>query len=96
MGREWTAIGVKRACYESAVINRPKTAVLSLCPSAGLPIFGFTPYCSARQIVASPQSYSTASSDIVSPAAYLSAILRLWPVSNTAVLTGFPWPLLCR
>jgi hypothetical protein len=37
---------------------------------------------SARKIVASPTSYSRASSAIVSPAAYLSAILRFWPASR--------------
>jgi hypothetical protein len=39
---------------------------------------------SARKIVASPTSYSRASSAIVSPAAYLSAILRFWPASSGA------------
>ena len=39
--------------------------------------------CSARQIVAGPQSYSRASSAIVAPAALRSAILRLWPASSS-------------
>ena len=42
-------------------------------------------HCSTLKIVASPTSYSDASCDMVSPAAYRSAILRFWPTSRAEV-----------
>src|SRR5207245_5586969 len=52
-------------------------------PEAGVAGGGGDQGCSARRIVAGPQSYSRASSAIVAPAALRAALLRLWPASRS-------------